>query len=79
MTNNSHANCDHDATKAARTACRKAKAARPTEPHIDFCDDCGAQHPALYSHEGQFGQGAIYSVVCGEYIETYQVSRVIFP
>lgn len=26
MTNNSHNDCDHDATKAARTACRKLRA-----------------------------------------------------
>lgn len=30
MTNNSHANCTHPATKAARAACRKARDAAPT-------------------------------------------------
>lgn len=28
------------------------------------CDHCGEQHPGNYSHEGRFGEGAIYEVVC---------------
>lgn len=56
---NSHRACSHPATKIARATCRKAKAALPTKPYIDLCDDCGAQHEAMYSHEGRFNEGAI--------------------
>ena len=28
------------------------------------CEFCGATHPAEYSHEGQYGEGPIYAVVC---------------
>ena len=31
---------------------------------VDYCDTCGAPHEATYSHEGQYGEGAIYAVVC---------------
>ena len=29
-----------------------------------ICDDCGQKHEATYSHEGEWGQGPIYAVVC---------------
>jgi hypothetical protein len=28
------------------------------------CDHCGERHQATYSHEGRFGEGALYAVVC---------------
>lgn len=28
------------------------------------CDLCGRQHVAEYSHEGKYGEGAIYAVIC---------------
>lgn len=28
------------------------------------CDYCGERHVAEYSHEGRFGEGPIYAVVC---------------
>lgn len=40
------------------------------------CDECGSEHRAEYSHEGDFGQGAIFAVVCGEFTDYYQASRV---
>lgn len=30
------------------------------------CQTCGSLHVAEYSHEGQWGQGPIYAVVCPE-------------
>jgi len=29
-----------------------------------ICDDCGAVHPAEFSHLGQFDQAPVYAVVC---------------
>lgn len=40
------------------------------------CDECGATHIAEYSHEGQFGEGAIFAVVCGEFTDYYTDERV---
>ena len=31
-----------------------------------ICDYCGNRHAAEYSHEGKFGEGRIYAVVCPE-------------
>lgn len=28
------------------------------------CDQCGQEHDATFSHEGTFGEGPIYAVVC---------------
>lgn len=28
------------------------------------CYTCGQEHEAEYSHQGRFGEGAIYAVVC---------------
>lgn len=28
------------------------------------CYECGGKHEATYSHEGRFGEGPIYAVVC---------------
>lgn len=40
------------------------------------CDGCGATHPAEYSHEGQFGEGAIYAVVCTvDWLTSYHTSE----
>lgn len=40
------------------------------------CQECPERHPATYSHEGQFGQGPIYAVVCGE-LTDYYTSEVV--
>lgn len=74
-----HTNCSHEPTKAARAMCRKAKAARPTVPHIDACDDCGAQHEAEKAHTDRFSGAQLYVVVCEGYFEYYTEARVIFP
>lgn len=46
---------------------------------IVLCDECGEPHPAHYSHEGQFGEGAIYAVVCTADLLTdyYTESRLL--
>lgn len=36
-----HTDCDHEATKAARAACRKARAAAPAEVDPNTCTTCG--------------------------------------
>ena len=28
------------------------------------CRNCGAAHAATYHHEGSFGEGAIFEVIC---------------
>jgi hypothetical protein len=28
------------------------------------CDTCGERHEGSYSHEGRFGEGAIFEIVC---------------
>jgi hypothetical protein len=50
----------------------------PAPGRVD-CDNCGAFHPADYSHEGDFGQGPIFAVVCtvDDLTDYYQESRVI--
>lgn len=30
----------------------------------DYCDGCGGVHEATYDHEGRWGEGPIYAVVC---------------
>ena len=83
-TTTNHRSHDHANTKAERAACRRRAAAFRTELladriHIDACDDCGEPHIAQPAHIGSHGEGQLYAVVCGEYIEHYQASRVIFP
>jgi hypothetical protein len=29
-----------------------------------ICHYCGERHPAEYDHEGRYGEGPIYAVVC---------------
>jgi hypothetical protein len=36
-----------------------------TKPTV-VCFQCEARHEAEYSHEGRFGEGPIYAVVCTE-------------
>lgn len=40
------------------------------------CESCDRFHVGIYSHEGKWGQGAIYEIVCGSgdewYSEFYQ-------
>jgi hypothetical protein len=43
-----------------------------------ICDECGDRHVAEYSHEGRFGEGAIYAVVCGDLTDYYTTERVTF-
>lgn len=36
------------------------------------CDGCGGTHEATYSHEGRFGEGPVYAVVCpADHLTTY--------
>lgn len=44
---------------------------------VDFCDTCEKVHPAEYSHEGRFGQGAIYAVVCDDGLTDYYTAERI--
>lgn len=41
-----------------------------------MCDDCDQRHEATYSHVGDFGQGPVYAVVCGEFVSYYLTERV---
>lgn len=43
-----------------------------------ICDECGERHVAEYSHEGRWGQGAIFAVVCGDLTDYYAAERVTF-
>lgn len=84
MTTTNHRAHDHANTKAERAACRRRAEAfraslRTEYPHVPDCDDCGQAHRAEPAHEGRFGEGQLYAVVCGEFIEYYQASRVVFP
>lgn len=36
-----------------------------------ICDQCGARHVAEYSHEGRYGEGHIYAVVCDDDLTDY--------
>lgn len=45
------------------------------------CDECGGEHVAEYSHEGMFGEGPIFAVVCPvddltDYYTRERVTRV---
>lgn len=68
----------------AHAICRTAQMCRYVALGIDyrlpFCDECGGEHAAEYSHQGEWGQGAIYSVVCtgtDEWLTGYYTSEVI--
>lgn len=45
------------------------------------CDMCGHEHQAVYTHDGQFGEGPIYAVVCpvDDLTDYYTLERVTFP
>jgi len=37
----------------------------PQVGRLETCERCGARdHEAVYSHEGRYGEGPIYAVVC---------------
>ena len=42
------------------------------------CDECGERHVAEYSHEGRFGEGPIFAVVCtrDDLTDYYTAERV---
>lgn len=52
--------------------------AAPAASGAVVCDSCGATHEATYSHEGSYGEGAIYAVVCpADYLtDYYRAERV---
>lgn len=44
------------------------------------CDRCPDIHPAHYSHEGRFGEGPIYAVVCtADGLTDYWTSELLMP
>jgi hypothetical protein len=53
------------AAACACLRCRELVAAveRSPEP-VGWCDGCQGTHPASYSHEGSYGEGAVYEVPC---------------
>lgn len=64
------------------------RAGRPDEipqvGRLSVCDYCGStEHQAVYSHEGRWGQGPIYAVVCTEDQEWrtayYTLEVVVIP
>lgn len=43
------------------------------------CQECGANHEANYSHEGRFGEGPIYAVICTvDGLTDYYTTEVVF-
>jgi hypothetical protein len=42
-----------------------------------MCDDCSQKHEAVYSHEGEFGQGPVYAVVCNGFTDYYLEERLV--
>lgn len=48
------------------------------------CQDCENEHEAVYSHESEHGQGAIYAVVCNtsltgcEWLTDYYTSELLY-
>ena len=40
------------------------------------CDECSGVHEAEYSHDGRFGEGPVYVVVCGGFTDYYTFERV---
>lgn len=53
----------------------------PAVAHEVTCHECGRTHPAEYSHEGRYGEGPIYAVVCDadhltDYYTAYAVREV---
>lgn len=48
----------------------------PAPGHV-ICDECGRRHVAEYSHDGDYGQGPIFAVICEDGLtDYYQESRV---
>lgn len=41
------------------------------------CWECGKEHEATYSHEGQWNQGPIYAVVCDDGLTDYYTAEVV--
>ena len=52
----------------------------PAQGIVD-CYECGDPHEANYSHDGRFGEGPIYAVVCpvDDLIDYYTTEVVEFP
>jgi hypothetical protein len=47
---------------------------------VDQCDACGRPHPAEFSHQGRFGEGPIYAVVCTrDYLTDYYTGERVAP
>jgi hypothetical protein len=44
-----------------------------------ICDQCGKRHPATYSHHSEHGQGAIYAVVCDDWLTDYYTTERLVP
>jgi len=44
-----------------------------------ICDQCGKRHPAEYSHHSEHGQGAIYAVVCDDWLTDYYTTERLVP
>jgi hypothetical protein len=41
-----------------------------------ICHECGERHVAEYSHEGRFGEGPIFAVVCPvDYLTDYYTTE----
>lgn len=45
-------------------------------PGTVTCQECGQTHEAHYSHDGQYGEGPIYVVVCNGYEDFYTAEVV---
>lgn len=47
-----HSHCTHEATKSARAACRKARAAQPRVDDSGFVGSCKHCQTDLYDYDG---------------------------
>lgn len=53
--------------------------AYPGTPLVDYCDECEQVHHAEPSHEGTFGEGLIYAVVCVDGLTSYYTAERVRP
>ena len=42
-----------------------------------LCHECGEEHPAHYDHEGRWGEGPIYVVICSDGLADYYTTELL--
>lgn len=51
-----------------------------TTPAVRYsaeCQQCGNRHEAEYSHEGRFGEGPIFAVICDDGLTDYYTTELV--